>query len=123
MVSLIVSALSLFATVSAHLQLNYPPSFNASNNPHTTGNPDPFLFYPYNCCGRTTPFPCRGYLDLLGTPAGAPVVSWAAGSKQDFSLTGMGKYMTCVGFQSFNVALSNEFRKSLWRLVSSRLFD
>lgn len=92
MYSLVVLVSALLSVVTAHMQLNYPPTFNSSNNPHTTGTPDPFLYYPYDCCGRTTPFPCRGYLSLLGKPEGAPVASWAAGSKQQYSLTGLGSY-------------------------------
>jgi len=33
-------------------------------------------------------FPCKGYLQDLGTPAGAPTASWPAGSQQQLSLTG-----------------------------------
>lgn len=91
--STLFSLLSIAAAVQAHMQLNYPPPFNASNNPHTTGPSDPYLQFPYNCCGPNArwEYPCRGYLSLLGTPAGAPVASWAAGSKQNFNLTGIGK--------------------------------
>ncbi|KAK4910857.1 hypothetical protein LTR28_014101, partial [Elasticomyces elasticus] len=103
---------------TTHMQLTYPPPFNASNNPHTTGIPDPYLQYPYDCCGpndRWT-YPCRGYLSLLGTPAGAPVASWAAGSTQTWNMSGIGNHYggSCqVGFsidggKSFQVATSYE---------------
>ncbi|OXV08724.1 hypothetical protein Egran_03513 [Elaphomyces granulatus] len=91
--------------VQAHMQLYFPPPFAAKNNPHLTGAADPYLDYPYNCCGRKTPFPCRGYLNLLGTSQGAPVVTWAAGSVASFSLTGEGNHYggSCqVGFSIDN---------------------
>lgn len=98
------------------MHLNYPPTFNASNNPHTTGTGDPYLNYPYGCCGRTIPMPCRGYLDLIELPEGAPVATWAAGSVQNFNLTGIGNHYggSCqVGFSvdkgtTFQVATSYE---------------
>ena len=76
--------LLLAAQAQAHMQLVYPAPFNASNNHHLDGPSDPYLQFPYNCCGRQTPFPCRGYLSLLGTPEGAPVAQWEAGSEQNF---------------------------------------
>jgi len=81
--TLLALTLSLTA-VLAHMQLNYPAPFGAANNPHRTDPIDPYLQYPFNCCGRKTPFPCGGHLNLLGTPQGAAVASWAAGSSQNF---------------------------------------
>ena len=76
---------SVFASaVLAHMQLYYPPTFGADNNPHRTDPADTELTYPYGCCGKKIPYPCRGYLDLLGTPQGASVATWAAGSEQNF---------------------------------------
>jgi hypothetical protein len=75
-------------TVLGHMYLYTPPTFNSTNNPHRTTPPDPYLNYPYNCCGRTDNVPCKGYLSLLGTPDGAPVATWALGSVQEFSLAG-----------------------------------
>ncbi|EDN05555.1 predicted protein [Histoplasma mississippiense (nom. inval.)] len=83
------------------MHLYHPPPFAAANNPHLTNAPDSYLDYPYNCCGRTTPFPCKGYLNHLNTPQGQSVASWAAGSQQNFSLTGTGNHYggSCqVGF-------------------------
>jgi hypothetical protein len=76
--------------VVAHMQLNSPPPLRAANNPHTQGTPDDELLFPYNCCGKKTPMPCRGYLNLLGTPEGASVATWKAGSEQTWSLAGPG---------------------------------
>ena len=33
----------LVASTAAHMQLHYPPPFNASNNPHRTTGADPYL--------------------------------------------------------------------------------
>ncbi|KAJ9349543.1 endoglucanase [Paecilomyces variotii] len=93
------------AAVQAHMQLYWPPPFAAENNPHRTDAADPYLTYPYNCCGKTTPFPCKGYLKLVGTPQGAPVVTWTTGSSVNFSLTGLGNHYggSCqVGFSVDN---------------------
>ncbi|OJD22595.1 hypothetical protein ACJ73_06059 [Blastomyces percursus] len=106
--------ISLATLAWAHMQLYNPPPFGASNNPHLTTSPDPYLDYPYNCCGRTTPFPCKGYLDHLDTPQGQPVASWPAGSVQNFSLTGTGNHYggSCqVGFSTNKGAT--------WRVVKS----
>lgn len=70
--------------VLSHMQLVHPPPFGGANNPHRTDPPDPYLQYPYDCCGPLArwEYPCRGYLRLLGTPQGASVASWPAGSVQ-----------------------------------------
>jgi hypothetical protein len=112
----LLTLLSTINTVQGHMHLHYPPAFKSSNNPHRTTEADPFLDYPYNCCGRSDPLPCKGYLNLLGTLDGAPVVSWAAGSMQNFSLAGIGNHYggSCqVGFSvdsgtTFKVATSWE---------------
>ena len=62
------------------------------------------------------PFPCRGYLSLLGTPEGQAVASWPAGSAQNWNITGIGNHYggSCqVGFsvdkgETFRVAASYE---------------
>ncbi|KAK8210463.1 hypothetical protein IWZ01DRAFT_280143 [Phyllosticta capitalensis] len=77
-----------FAAVQAHMQLGYPPPFQAGNNPHKTGEGDSTYNSPMGCCGLNNTAICRGYLDLLGTPAGASVATWSAGSTATFSLTG-----------------------------------
>ncbi|QSS54869.1 endoglucanase [Histoplasma capsulatum var. duboisii H88] len=97
----ILYLIGLATLAQAHMGLYHPPPFAAANNPHLTNAPDSYLDYPYNCCGRTTPFPCKGYLSHLSTPQGQSVASWAAGSQQNFSLTGTGNHYggSCqVGF-------------------------
>ncbi|KAL2680176.1 hypothetical protein IWX47DRAFT_240135 [Phyllosticta citricarpa] len=83
-----VLAACSFVAVQAHMQLGYPPPFQAGNNPHKTGEGDSTYNAPMGCCGYNNTAICRGYLDLLGTPAGASVATWKAGSTATFSLTG-----------------------------------
>ncbi|TKA64832.1 hypothetical protein B0A55_09158 [Friedmanniomyces simplex] len=115
-----ISILSaLLAVANAHMQLHYPAPFNSSNNPYLGDcNADPYLQYPYDCCGpndRWT-YPCRGYISLLGTPQGEPTATWQAGSTQKYLLRGIGNHYggSCqVGFsvdkgETFQVATSYE---------------
>ncbi|KAK3717041.1 hypothetical protein LTR37_006096 [Vermiconidia calcicola] len=113
----LVGALYVVAAL-AHMQLHYPPPFNASNNRHRTSLEDPYLQYPYDCCGPNARWenPCRGYLSLLGTPQGAPTASWEVGSPQAWNISGIGNHYggSCqVGFstdkgETFRVAASYE---------------
>lgn len=110
---------ALLATQAlAHMQLVFPAPFNASNNPHRTTAADPYLQYPYDCCGPNDRwvYPCRGYLSLLDTPQGAPTATWEAGSTQSWNISGIGNHYggSCqTGFstdkgQTFHVATSYE---------------
>ncbi|WPH03535.1 Hypothetical protein R9X50_00641500 [Acrodontium crateriforme] len=116
--SLIVTTF-LVTAVQGHMQLVSPAPFNATNNPHrTTTLGDPYLQYPYDCCGPYDKweYPCRGYIDLLGTPDGEPTATWEAGSTQTWSIAGIGNHFggSCqVGFSTdkgdtFKVATSYE---------------
>lgn len=118
--------------VHAHMQLEYPPPFNASNNPHRTGPADNIYVYPAGCCGREdTKATCRGYLSLLGTPEGAPVATWAAGSKVTWNITGDpaitlndlgGKLFTILPLYFLGSSLiTRTYRHSLWRFLPGRL--
>ena len=108
----------LASSTLAHMQLHYPAPFNASNNPHRTTAADPYLQYPYDCCGPNNrwEYPCRGYLSLLGTPKGTPTATWEVGSAQTWNITGIGNHYggSCqVGFSkdkgdTFRVARSYE---------------
>ncbi|KAI2028082.1 hypothetical protein LOZ07_005612 [Ophidiomyces ophidiicola] len=110
---LIFNAL-LFTPLHAHMRLHYPPSFAAENNPHRTDPPDNQLEYPYNCCGKTTIYPCRGYLNLLGSDQGKPVARWSAGSAQNFTLIGTGNHYG----GSCQAGFSVDKGKS-WKVISS----
>jgi hypothetical protein len=80
--------LMLTSFASAHMHLYFPPTLKGDNNPHTQGDANPLLNYPYGCCGEKTPSRCKGYLDLLDTDKGKPVTTWAAGQKANFTLSG-----------------------------------
>lgn len=86
-----IKALSLLALASiahSHMHLYYPPTLKGDNNPNTQGDADPLLNYPYGCCGKEVPGPCKGHLDLLDTDEGKSVATWAAGEKANFTLSG-----------------------------------
>ncbi|ORY16454.1 hypothetical protein BCR34DRAFT_597734 [Clohesyomyces aquaticus] len=85
----LISLLGLAVTAQAHMHLHYPPTLKGDNNPHTKGEPDWLLNYPYGCCDKPSPGPCKGHLDLLDTDEGKPVVTWEAGQKANFSLSGL----------------------------------
>jgi len=71
------------------MQLYYPLPLKGYNNPHTIpGSADEENDFPYNCCGETTPFPCRGHLSVLGTSEATAVAAWPAGSEQTFAVEG-----------------------------------
>ncbi|KAF1992892.1 lytic polysaccharide monooxygenase [Amniculicola lignicola CBS 123094] len=84
----VLLALSLLSVAQAHMHLHHPPTLKGDNNPYTQGQPDQFLNYPYGCCGREVPGACKGHLDLLDTEEGTPVVTWNAGAKVNFTLSG-----------------------------------
>jgi hypothetical protein len=83
-----LSVLALASIASAHMHMHYPPTLKGDNNPNTQGDADPLLNYPYGCCGKEAPGPCKGHLDLLDTDEGKPVVTWEAGQKANFTLSG-----------------------------------
>ncbi|KAF2799705.1 lytic polysaccharide monooxygenase, partial [Melanomma pulvis-pyrius CBS 109.77] len=80
--------LALASVAHSHMHLFYPPTLKGDNNPHTQGSADPLLNYPYGCCGKEAPGPCKGHLDLLDTDEGKPVATWTAGEKANFTLSG-----------------------------------
>ncbi|KAF2119950.1 hypothetical protein BDV96DRAFT_641816 [Lophiotrema nucula] len=74
-----------------HMHLYFPPTLKGDNNPFTQGDADPYLNFPYGCCGpevKAITAPCKGHLDLLDTDEGKPVVTWAPGQKANFTLSG-----------------------------------
>ncbi|PVI01216.1 lytic polysaccharide monooxygenase, partial [Periconia macrospinosa] len=82
-----LTMLTLAGSAAAHMRLSFPPPLKADNNPNTL-EADPYLHYPYGCCGRKVPGRCNGHLDALNTDEGKPVVTWAPGQKVNFTLTG-----------------------------------
>jgi len=78
-------ALAFGSTTQAHMQLLSPPPYRAKNNPNAGSNIDYSMTAPLSGPAQ---FPCKGYQSDFGTPAGASVATWAAGSAEKFSVTG-----------------------------------
>lgn len=74
----------LVSMARGHMHLVSPPPLNSKDNPNT---PSGSVDYSYDSplAKDGADFPCKGYLKVLGTPAGASVATWAAGSEQKFS--------------------------------------
>ena len=79
--------LALAGSAFAHMHLNWPPTLKGDNNPNTK-EVDPFLNYPYGCCGKEISGTCHGHSGLIDTDEGKPVVTWAPGQKVNFTLSG-----------------------------------
>lgn len=78
-------ALCLLARlVVAHMEMSDPAPLKSKNNPNAGFDVDYDLVAPIS----GDAFPCKGYLSLLGSPAGAPVATYQAGSTQSFSIVG-----------------------------------
>ncbi|KAK4148505.1 hypothetical protein C8A00DRAFT_47647 [Chaetomidium leptoderma] len=76
----------LGTTATAHMQMTYPPPLKSKNNPNAGADVDYSMTSPLKADGSD--FPCKGYLSLLGTPAGKPVAAWSAGGTYNFSIAG-----------------------------------
>lgn len=74
----------LASLAKAHMEMTDPSPFRSKNNPNANGDVDFDLVAPI--CGDS--FPCNGYHSLLGSPAGAPVATWEAGSEQPITIAG-----------------------------------
>ncbi|KAI9766657.1 MAG: hypothetical protein M1835_007147 [Candelina submexicana] len=77
--------LAVSPLVGAHMFMASPPALKSIPNKNTV-SPDYSLTSPLK--GDGSDYPCKGYHKLLGTPEGASVASWAAGSTQKFTLQG-----------------------------------
>jgi hypothetical protein len=70
---------------SAHMEMTSPAPLRSKSNPNTN-NVDYDMVNPLSADGSN--FPCKGYLNLLGTPAGTAVATWNAGSPLSFTIAG-----------------------------------
>jgi hypothetical protein len=83
----LLAAVAIGSTVNAHMSLEWPYAFRATNNPNVPqADIDYSITSPLNADGSN--FPCKGYQVDMGTPAGASVVTWSAGGAYNFSVQG-----------------------------------
>ncbi|GKT51905.1 uncharacterized protein ColSpa_12086 [Colletotrichum spaethianum] len=83
----LVSALVLLAScASAHMAITYPPPLRSKENPNNGGDIDYSITSPLSASGSD--FPCKGTLNLLGTPKAAPVATWQAGQVYNMTIAG-----------------------------------
>lgn len=80
--SMAVALVASLSLVSAHMEMTWPPPLRSKHNTFTT-NVDYDMVNPLNADGSN--FPCKGYLNLLGTPQASPVTIFQAG--QSYKLT------------------------------------
>ncbi|RKU41513.1 hypothetical protein DL546_003866 [Coniochaeta pulveracea] len=78
--------LALAATVSAHMEMSYPPPFKSKYNPFANGDIDYSNTSPLSADGSN--YPCKGYQSLLGTSAGASVATFAPGQTGNITIVG-----------------------------------
>lgn len=72
--------------VSSHMLLAYPPALRYKDNPYSGNNIDYDLTDPLASDGSD--YPCKGSLNLQGTPEGTPVADWIAGQTYNMTIQG-----------------------------------
>ncbi|KAK2003515.1 extracellular protein [Colletotrichum falcatum] len=83
----LVSALVLLASqAAAHMAITYPPPLRSKENPNSGYDIDYSITSPLSASGSD--FPCKGTLNLLGTPEAAPVATWQAGQTYNMTIAG-----------------------------------
>lgn len=104
--------LGSLALGSCHMEMKNPPAFRSSYNPNTGSDIDYDIRSPLNSDGSN--FPCKGYLNLLNTPKGKSVATWAPGSSYSFTITGNTPHNggSCQASLSFD-------RGSSWKVLHS----
>lgn len=107
----IVSAAALVALVSAHMEMSYPPPYRSKFNQLASKKASDYIT-PLSPSGSD--YPCKGFVSDFGTPDGASVATWAAGSQQK---------MTIVGGADHNggscQALISVDKGSSWKVIHS----
>ncbi|KAJ6439614.1 RNA polymerase Rpb1 repeat domain-containingprotein [Purpureocillium lavendulum] len=81
----ILAVASVLGLTSAHMEMKNPPPLRSQFNKFTT-SVDYDMKNPLSASGSN--FPCKGYHNLLNTPQGQSVVTWAPGSSQSMTITG-----------------------------------
>lgn len=74
------------AMVHAHMEMTYPPPLRSKANPFAAGDVDFDMTSPLDASGSD--FPCKGYLNLMGTDAAKPVATYEAGQTYNMTITG-----------------------------------
>ncbi|KAI0025725.1 hypothetical protein F4780DRAFT_222649 [Xylariomycetidae sp. FL0641] len=69
----------------AHMNMKDPPPLEYKNNPNAQ---QPDIDYSITSPITGAQYPCKGYLDLLGTPEGASVQTYAPGEQSTMSVEG-----------------------------------
>lgn len=82
--SFLVAALAA-GTATAHMNMKDPPPLAYKGNPNAK---EPNIDYSITSPITEAQYPCKGYLDLLGTPEGASVATYAPGSQHTMSVEG-----------------------------------
>ncbi|CRK37415.1 hypothetical protein HYQ45_005694 [Verticillium longisporum] len=75
-----------FDSVSAHMEMSWPPPLRSKKNPFAGSDIDYSMTSPLSASGSD--YPCKGTLGLLGTAAAAPVASWQAGQTYNLTIEG-----------------------------------
>ncbi|KAH6676166.1 hypothetical protein F5X68DRAFT_39414 [Plectosphaerella plurivora] len=76
----------LHTLVSAHMEMTFPPPLRSKANPFAAGDVDFDMTSPLSASGSN--FPCKGYLNLLGTDAAQPVATFAGGQTYNMTIAG-----------------------------------
>jgi hypothetical protein len=80
------SLLAFLGTVSAHMEMSFPPPLKSKFNPNSGSQIDYSMTAPLS--GDGSNFPCKGFLNLLGTDAGKSVATFAPGTKGNVTIVG-----------------------------------
>ncbi|XXG96966.1 hypothetical protein Hte_003259 [Hypoxylon texense] len=82
--SFLVAALAA-GTATAHMNMKDPPPLAYKGNPNAK---EPNIDYSITSPITEAQYPCKGYLDLLGTPEGASVATYSPGAQYTMSVEG-----------------------------------
>ncbi|KAI6366330.1 hypothetical protein MCOR25_005147 [Pyricularia grisea] len=107
---------ALLTIAQAHMYLQQPAALSYKGNPNTLEKDiDYSLTSPL---GGAEAFPCKGTTKLLGTPSGASVATWQAGSSQEMVIVGGARH----DGGSCQASLSYDGGKS-WKVIHSWVGD
>ncbi|SPO02146.1 uncharacterized protein DNG_04819 [Cephalotrichum gorgonifer] len=89
----VLLALALSSAATAHMEQVEPAPIRSKFNLNIMSDTD--IDYTMKEPLTNATFPCKGFHTLLGTPMGAPVATWAAGSQQSVTIgtQGGGQHM------------------------------